>query len=89
MNHSTLSQQGFLDQLLAVVERIAISGELGAVMPLLELTAAQPPSAMAGALAEAFARMVVQLEARQFNLENTIDDLRRVKQELELAITTP
>lgn len=82
-------QQEFLTQLLAVVERIAISGDLQAVTPLLDMTTHNAQSPLLSSLAEAFARMVVQLEAREFQLEGTIEDLMRVKQALEQANYDP
>lgn len=82
-------QQTFLTQLLAVVERIATSGDLQAVAPLLEMTTQSTQSPLLASLAEAFARMVVQLEAREFQLECTIEDLVQVKQELEQANYDP
>jgi diguanylate cyclase (GGDEF)-like protein len=79
----------FLQELLAVVERIAQHGDAQAVAPLLALTAQTAGPPVLAQLAEAFARMVVQLEAREFQLEGTIADLLRVKQELELANYDP
>ena len=78
-------QKVFLTELLAVVERITTSGDLQAVTPLLDMTTEHAQSPLLSSLAEAFARMVLQLEAREFQLECTIEDLVRVKQELEQA----
>jgi diguanylate cyclase (GGDEF)-like protein len=85
-----LSEQAILDQLLHVAERIAMGGDFGEVTPLLELTTQHKGEASrARALAETFARMVVQLEAREFRLECVIEDLLQVKSELELANHDP
>lgn len=81
----TGSPDDFLLKLLEVVERIANTGDLQSVQPLLEMTAEQPQSPLLSSLAEAFARMVVKLEAREFQLECTIEELTTVKGELELA----
>ena len=53
------------------------------------LTSEPGHSAVHAALAESFARMVVTLEAREFELENTIQDLRAAKAELEKANYDP
>lgn len=88
MNPPAMTQQLFLEQLLSVVERIALDGDLGAIAPLQDIVK-HDPNSLVGALAEAFSRMAVQIEAREFNLECTIEDLRRAKQELELANHDP
>lgn len=82
-------QQVFLSQLLSVVERITKNGDFQAVESLLDLTGESQQTPLLTSLAEAFARMVVQLEAREFQLENTIEDLVRVKLELEQANHDP
>lgn len=82
-------QNDFLEKLVGVVERIAHSGDLKSVQPLLEMTVAQPQTLLLSSLAEAFARMVVTLEAKEFQLECTIENLQRVKMELELANHDP
>lgn len=86
---SAVEQHAFLTQLLAVVERITTTGDLQAVTPLLEMTRQNAESPLLSSLAEAFARMVVQLEAREFQLECTIEDLEHVKLELEQANYDP
>jgi diguanylate cyclase (GGDEF)-like protein len=88
LNQPALTQQLFLEQLLSVVERIALDGDLSAITPLQDIVKHDPDS-LVGALAEAFSRMAVQIEAREFNLECTIEDLRQVKRELELANHDP
>ncbi len=84
------AKDALLDQLLQVVERIALSGDLQAIQPLLAMTEPPPQGAtQIAALAEAMARMVVKLEAREYELENTIEDLQAAKAELERANYDP
>jgi diguanylate cyclase (GGDEF)-like protein len=75
----------FLGRLLEVVDRIAAEGDFSAMDSLLSMTSAHSQSPVLTALAESFARMVVKLEAREYELECTIDDLKSVKTELEKA----
>ena len=75
----------FLLKLLATVENIANTGDLQSVQPLLAMTAPDPQHPLFSSLAEAFAKMLVKLEAREFQLEGTIEELTLVKGELELA----
>jgi diguanylate cyclase (GGDEF)-like protein len=84
-----VAQDEFLVRLLAVVDRIANEGDLHAVEPLLEMTSAHSQSPILTALAESFARMVVKLEAREYELECTISDLQAAKTELERANFDP
>lgn len=79
----------FLSRLLSVVDRIAADGDLTAVGPLMEMTSAHSQSPLLTALAEGFARMVVKLEAREYELECTIQDLQAAKAELEKANYDP
>ncbi len=79
----------FLQQLYRVMERIALTGDLQPIPTLMEMTAERPQSPLLSDLAEAFARMLVKIEAREFQLECTIEDLTRVKAELELANYDP
>lgn len=83
------AQDEFLSRLLHVVDRIAADGDLSAVEPLLEMTSAHSQSPLLTALAEGFARMVVKLEAREYELECTIQDLKAAKTELEKANYDP
>lgn len=85
----TSSQDEFLANLLATVDRIASTGDLQAVPHLLEMTSAHSQSPLLTALAESFARMVVKLEAREYELECSIDDLNKAKRELEKANYDP
>lgn len=75
----------FLSRLLGVVDRIAAEADFSAMDSLLSMTAAHSQSPVLAALAESFARMVVKLEAREYELECTIEDLKAVKTELEKA----
>jgi len=85
MTNELSNEQDVLDQLLKVAEAIAMSRNFDEVEPLLELAGRHAASPRVAALAEAFARMVVQLEIREYRLERTIEDLLKVKAELELA----
>ena len=87
--HTPNTPDEFLSRLLSVVDRIAADGDLTAVGPLLEMTSAHSQSPMLTALAESFARMVVKLEAREYELECTIQDLQAAKAELEKANYDP
>ncbi|MBK6650756.1 MAG: diguanylate cyclase [Betaproteobacteria bacterium] len=66
-------------RLTQIAERIANEADLQAVGPLMEMTTAQTSSPELSALAESFARMLVKLEAREFELECTISDLKAVR----------
>jgi len=83
------SEEEVLEQLLKVAESIAMSGNLHDVGPLMDLAGLHAVAPRGAALAEAFARLVVQIEAREFRLECTIEDLLQVKTELELANYDP
>ena len=80
--------ENFMNKLLEIVERITTYGDMKSVDSLLAMTANlnQP---LFASLAESFARMVVKLEAREFQLECTIENLQRIKAELELANYDP
>jgi len=82
---SPATSDELLKRLLQIVDRIAADGDLTAVGPLLEMTSAHSHPPLLTALAESFARMVVKLEARDYELECTIEDLRAAKTELEKA----
>lgn len=89
MTDESSNEQDVLDQLLKVAEAIAMSRNYAEVEPLLKLAGQHESSPRVAALAEAFARMVVQLEIREYRLERTIEDLLKVKAELELANYDP
>jgi diguanylate cyclase (GGDEF)-like protein len=86
---STTQDQEFLRRFLLVVERIATTGDIKSVPSLLEMTNGREYPPLFTSLAEAFARMVVKLEAREFLLECVIADMENVKRELELANYDP
>lgn len=83
--NGAVGSDAFLHELLRVVDRIAASGDLSAVDALMDRTADTTRPPLHAALTESFARMVVTLEAREFELENTIQDLRATRAELETA----
>lgn len=86
LDHSkSWSQTEFLSKLTEIAERIANESDLQAVAPLMDMTTAKSDAPELTALAESFARMLVKLEAREFELECTIADLKSVKTELEKA----
>ncbi len=70
-----------LRSLLAVCEKIA-QGNYDQVEALFEMTGARADGATEAALAEAFGNMVVQLEAREYRLNMTIDDLRETQRQV-------
>ncbi len=74
-----------LDRLLQITDRIAMQGDFKNVDALLELARTDQTDPRLAKLAESFARIVVQLEAREFRLECMIEDLLQVKTELEKA----
>lgn len=78
-----------LTKLLTVAERIAHQGDMQAVPELLDMASEHPESPELAALAEAFAKLVVQHEVKEFELQCTIDHLQRTKQDLELANYDP
>ena len=78
-----------LTKLLTVAERIAHQGDMQAVPELLDMASEHPEYPQLAALAEAFAKLVVQHEVKEFELQCTIDHLQSTKQELELANYDP
>ena len=79
MNHKDL-----IDRLITITEKIAL-GQYGEAKALFEMTkkGSYPPDI--NALAEAFGLMLVRVEAREFHLKQTIDHLKKVQAELQLA----
>jgi signal transduction histidine kinase len=75
-NESPLSHK--LITLCEVISR----GHFERARELFELSKAKDYPADVAALAEAFGMMMVQVEAREFRLENTIEDLRMTQQKL-------
>jgi diguanylate cyclase (GGDEF)-like protein len=84
-----LSHDAAFERLLDIVERIALRGDYNVVAPLLDIAGSSRETPTLAAFAEAIARLVVQLEAREFRLECMIEDLLRVKAELEMANYDP
>ena len=78
----------FMRTLLDTVEQIIAGGDGRPVSTLLAMTA-DHPQPLYSSLAESFARMMVKLEAREFQLECIIENLQRVKEELEQANYDP
>jgi len=79
----------FLQRLCDVMQRIAQQGDLRAIGPLMDMTGERPEESVQARLAEAFAHMVVKLEAREFELECRISDLDQTRRELEAANLDP
>jgi diguanylate cyclase (GGDEF)-like protein len=73
-----------LDRLIALAESVA-AGNHTDVEELMVMAGNQPGNSKIAALAEAFGMLVVQVEAREFELSCTIGDLERTLAELELA----
>ena len=59
-------------------------GQYQNINRLFDLTGDDQPAVVAE-LAEAFGMMVVQLEAREYGLDQTVSDLRETKRQLEVA----
>ncbi len=59
-------------------------GQYQNINRLFDLTGDDQPAIVAE-LAEAFGMMVVQLEAREFGLDRTVQDLRETQRQLEVA----
>jgi diguanylate cyclase (GGDEF)-like protein len=73
-----------LDRLIALAESVA-AGNHADVDKLMVMADAQSGKSKVTALAEAFGMLVVQVEAREFQLSCTIGDLERTLAELEHA----
>lgn len=78
------SQNRFVSKLLALCNDVA-GGDYGRADELFEMTADGALPADLSALAEAFGLMLVQVEAREFSLNETIDTLRETQRQLEEA----
>ncbi|MCG8530913.1 MAG: sigma-54 dependent transcriptional regulator [Desulfovibrionales bacterium] len=72
------------DHLLAVCDSIA-QGNYDQARELYKLTRAEGGSPVVSELAEAFGLMLVKLEAREFHLEQIIDELTATRDKLEQA----
>ena len=73
-----------LDNLKGVCERIA-GGSYGDLDDLFEMTTAPDLPAVVNELAEAFASMAVQIEAREFRLTEMLADLNEANRQLAEA----
>lgn len=73
----------FLNTLAVLCAEVA-GGQYENINRLFELTGEDQPIVVAE-LAEAFGMMVVQLEAREFGLDQSVRDLRETKRQLEIA----
>lgn len=74
-----------LTQLLRLAERIAHQGDMQAIPELLEMSSRHPEAPELMGLAEAFAKLVVQHEVQEFELQCTIDHLELTRQEVTQA----
>lgn len=79
-----LSNPATYEQLLAVCDSIA-KGHYDQARNLYTLTGAENNPAMVSELAEAFGLMLVKLEAREFHLEQIIEELTATRDKLEQA----
>ena len=73
-----------LEHLIVLCKEFA-SGNYDKVDDLLELTKEQEEPKLIAELAESFGMMIIQIEAREFRLEQIIEDLEKTKKELEIA----
>jgi DNA-binding NtrC family response regulator len=73
-----------IKQLIEITNQIAL-GEYKEARRLFELTKKDAYPACINALAEAFGLMLVRVEAREFHLKQTIDRLKKIQAELEMA----
>lgn len=76
--------QAFVGTLSRLTQEVA-HGRYENVEDLFRLTAAGDNPAVLTDLAEAFGMMIVQVEAREFRLTDTIRELREAQRQLELA----
>lgn len=61
------------------------AGNYDKVDELLDLTKEKEHPKLISELAESFGMMIIKIEAREFRLEQIIEDLERTKKELEIA----
>ena len=76
--------ENMLEQLMAVAENISM-GRFESHDQLLTMTNSEKYPAFIARFAEAFSMMAVKIEAREFRLEQIIDDLSRTRDELTLS----
>ena len=76
---------------LDVLERFIVlcrefaTGNYNKIEDLFELTKEQEQPKLIAELAESFGMMIMKIEAREFRLEQIIEDLTKTKEELEIA----
>lgn len=75
--------EGFLSALADLCAEVA-GGHYENINRLFDLTGDDHPPVVSE-LAEAFGMMVVQLEAREYGLDQSVKDLRETKRQLEVA----
>ena len=73
-----------LEQLIVLCKEFA-AGNYDKVNDLVELTKEQEQPKLIADLAESFSMMILKIEAREFRLEQIIEDLEKTKEELEIA----
>ena len=83
MNQDSVKIEVF-EHLIVLCKEFAL-GNYEKVDDLLELTKEQEKPRLIAELAESFGMMIIQIEAREFRLEQIIEDLEKTKRELEIA----
>jgi hypothetical protein len=73
-----------LEQFILLCKEFA-SGNYNKIENLFELTKEQEQPRLIAELAESFGMMIMKIEAREFRLEQIIEDLKKTKEELEIA----
>ena len=73
-----------LEQLIGLCKEFA-AGNYDKVNDLVELTKEEEQPKLIAELAESFSMMILKIEAREFRLEQIIEDLEKTKKELEIA----
>lgn len=81
---NTLKVNQLLDRLIAVTEELA-QGRFGQYDDLFELTKGGQYPPLIASLAESFGMMAVKVEAREFHLEQMIEELRSAEAQLRAA----
>ena len=73
-----------LEQFILLCKEFA-SGNYNKIDNLFDLTKEQEQPRLIAELAESFGMMIMKIEAREFKLEQIIEDLKKTKEELEIA----
>lgn len=73
-----------LERFISLCKEFA-AGHYDRVNELLDLTKEKEHPKFLSELAESFGMMIIQIEAREFRLEQIIEDLEKTKKELEIA----